>query len=502
MSNRIVTQDRVILYVQPDGPGTALAPLSIGQHGRGDSSDDTIPGKTVIYGRDEFGRAKEKVSYRETPGGGITFQIDKDAVQQLDLIDKKRRDQGKFNIYEYYIPKGALTTVSNWEDDGYVLVFVDCEVVGGGAGGHDKNFSGQPVANTDQIQATDQIKILPFSISAMTTSETEDINGITAIGELDPDNELTGYQGADQIVIAAADAGSSATPHILYSTNGGGSWTAFGADPFAADEHADFPQARIISPSQYRILVGRTVTDGSNPAEIAYADITFGDESSSPTWNAVDVGSTNGDTIEFLYWPRYTRAYAGTGGDVYVSTDQGESWTAIFTGSNALAAAYWDSEENVWFVGASNTILREKATARDTVETLTGPSGGGAFSSIAVASDGTIYAGNGTSLFKNTNDAASAGGWSSLKDFGADHAVVGLALIGKNRELIVALVNDSSGNEGDVWFSLDGGNSFREVTNLSNSGYNAWYFSPTDPNLAYIAGEDDGATGILHKLSA
>ncbi len=130
-----------------------------------------------------------------------------------------------------------------------------------------------------------------------------------------------------------------------------------------------------------------------------------------------------------------------------------------------------------------------------------GPSGGGAFTSIAIAQDGTIWAGNGTSLYRNSNDASSASGWTAVKDFAANHAVIGIDIIENDSQLIRVVVQDGTGTDGDVWRSEDGGGFIREITDLGNSGYNGFYFSGDNANLMWIVGDADGGTGLIHKLS-
>ena len=118
-----------------------------------------------------------------------------------------------------------------------------------------------------------------------------------------------------------------------------------------------------------------------------------------------------------------------------------------------------------------------------------------------MARDNWLYAGNGTAIYRSNNLAANTGGWSSLKDFGANHSVVGIQCVDGESQILRVFVGDTVGTDGDVWYSLDGGNSFVEVTDLSNNSYTKEYVSEVDPNLVFIAGPNDGTKGIVHKLS-
>ncbi len=190
-----------------------------------------------------------------------------------------------------------------------------------------------------------------------------------------------------------------------------------------------------------------------------------------------------------------------------VSGDWGESWTQLSTDTDQINAFTEDRNGTVWAVGASNAIKREEARS-GTFVNRTGPSGGGDFTAIHVANDLTVYAGNGTSIYKSSDQAGSIGNWTQLKDFGANHVVQaihcpgGAFAKGGESQLVQVLVSDGTGNDGDVWYSFDGGNSWREVTNVTNVGYNAWYRPDFDDNAAIIVGDADAnPLGIIHKLS-
>ena len=77
----------------------------------------------------------------------------------------------------------------------------------------------------------------------------------------------------------------------------------------------------------------------------------------------------------------------------------------------------------------------------------------------------------------------------------------GINIIEDDSQLIQVVVQDGTGTDGDVWRSEDGGGFIREVTDLSNSGYNGFYFSGDNINLGWIVGDADGGTGLIHKFS-
>lgn len=135
---------------------------------------------------------------------------------------------------------------------------------------------------------------------------------------------------------------------------------------------------------------------------------------------------------------------------------------------------------------------------------MVGPTGGAAFTAVTVANDGRIYAGNGTAIYLSDNGALNAGGWTSLKDFGANKKVVSINCAGGTKagggdsQLLRVVVDDTAGGTAAVWESVDGGATWKQVDALSNTGYNASFWSPSDENLAFIVGD----AGEVHKIQA
>jgi hypothetical protein len=142
----------------------------------------------------------------------------------------------------------------------------------------------------------------------------------------------------------------------------------------------------------------------------------------------------------------------------------------------------------------------ERLTLRGTFAARTGPSGGGAFTALAFADDGTLFAGNGTSLFKSNNEAGSTGGWTSLKDFGSAHVVKSIRCKGGSSQILEVEVDDTTPGAGEVWFSEDGGNTWRQITESANGGYNGVYY-PADLDQAIIVGDAVTSLGWVELLS-
>lgn len=510
---KIITQDKVVLMIQPNGKpggvGTGLEPMSIDRHGFTGKTNNTIPGQGQIYGRDAFGRFRVKVVFKETPGGLNTGTIEYEKEQKIDFLEKRAKDESRFGVWEMYAPCARLDNPYGWLNGGRLdyrgNMFVTSQSDGDAPV---REASGQPVVSQVPVSWEYNLTFLPLQITSLTPSiaeNTENINSITSLVDPNPNNCVAGYRGPDQHMYVAGAAGTGAPAEVIGTRDGGSTWTATDTQPFGNDEAIAEIRARLTT-TQFRLIAARLTTDAAAAAEVAYSDQDFGDEFTT-VWTNVDVGATNGDVIVALEWLFYNRIYAAVGavgseGEVWVSTDQGESWSEVYTGTtviNGFAKGYGDDCKDVYAFGASNLILREVDNS-GTFETLVGPSGGGAFTAMAAANDGLLFAGNGQSLFVSNNGALNTGGWSELKDFGASHVVQEIFLPEGDSNHIYLVVETGSG--GEFWHSNDGGNSFNRLTVVTNPSYNAAVNSSEDANLFYVVGDANATpNGIVHKVS-
>jgi len=504
-----ITQEKVGLWLQPDGKGNSLELVSIDRHGAGDK---TIPrsGRDLVSGRDAYGNPRIKKTVKTPPGGLLTLNVEFTKITTPEFLETVGRCNTDFGLWEFFMNCGRLDNLSGWGRlDYYGGLGVTQQVNGAGPA---RDGTGADVVNNVDMSGVYWIAWTPLELSLQTNPS---IGGLLDIAGLKEcyDDCYQGYPGPDQILYAVGEAEAVASPgdaaDIIYTVNGGGTWAQLGLGliPFAAGEDIGDVEMSFVSKTQYRLIVGRLTVDGANAAEVAWGDFELGAPDTT-TWTNVDVGTTNGDVIDRLAWLFYDRCYASTGGNIHVSTDQGESWgTAIYTGTTTINAFCKDKDDNVYAVGDTNLILLETAKS-GSFNTRTGPTGGGNMRAVAVANDGRLYAGNGTSLYMSSNGGANTGGWTELVDFGANHAVVGIHLGGQaevangDSQLITVVVDDTTPSGGELWRSWDGGSTFRQTTELTNVGYNAAYFSDVNDNLVEIVGDANATPmGVIHQAA-
>ncbi len=491
------------IWLPPSGNFTASKIFQLGQVG---ANGKTIPrgSRTAVFGRDAFGRSRIVSSLNDNPGGLPGITIERYQGLGIDVIEDIATRQACRYIQER-ITSGCIgiDSPAAW----CKMYHFGRALAGDGSPGDGPNLDGSETNPTlsDPFLAESIVVLVNQTLSRITTSEADALADIIFLDDPDTCSECAnGYPGPDKIGYISTLSGSG-TGDVLYTSDGGATWAATSADPWAALETGDYLVWNWISKTQFRLGIGLATTDAGAKPAIAYSDIDV-TAPQTTVWTEVSLtDGANADIVDFMLWPRMSgfidRWYVSrSGGDIDLSQDQGATWTEIFAGSNQLDFMAVDPRGNVYAVGASNTILKETAQS-GTFAALVGPSGGGAFTSIAIAQDGTIWAGNGTSLFRNSNDAFSIGGWTSVKDFGANHTVIGIDIIENDSQLIRVVVEDGTANDGDVWRSEDGGAFLREITDLSNSGYSGFYFSGDNVNLMWIAGPADSGTGLIHKLS-
>ncbi len=459
------------------------------------------PGVTTIRGRNADNRFVDLAIIQEPQTDSDTFSID--FYGQYDTIETltKFLQQNK----DFYVQ--LLSFASPPVDVPSLAKKVEhylCTGTGLTLGaGRNRDGSGGLRENTIAVSASNRvIADLSTSLSSITNTLTENALCMTMLTR--DVSRKTGYRGPDKVIYIGLDDDAANPGVVAVSVDAGSSFAELTTDPdpFAGIVGNSAIAANFVSDTQFRVVVGAT-TLAATKAQIAYQDFTFGSETVAAAWTVVSLASSTAtDAVESMLWPEGSRLYIAAAGDIYVSTDLGatDPGVAKFTGSNAINDMFYDKFRSVWAVGASNAIVVEEAANRDSWVTRTGPSGGGDFTAIARADNGIIYAGNGTSIFRNTNEARTAAGWTSLKDFGGTYVVKKIFCVNGSSEIVYAVVDDPTA-QGDLWYTSNGGVTWTQKTATVNSGYKDAVISEIDPNLVYMTGDIQGANPIIDRLS-
>jgi len=507
---KIVGQTEVTVWLQPNGPGTAYDVYGI-QKKAASMTGKALPGPgiTPTYGRDRFGNPVSIRESKEPPGDLPGASISLYETAQVSVL-KKLKDKGcKVNVQERIRQCGTLDHPNLWEKirhwgDGTIT-----NIAPGDA--PSLTFDDTPVSEEATVTFAHVIEVVKLRLSAQSSGVNADLLSIAGMTDEDCNECGSGYPGADQILFVGADAHSYLlTANVLYTTNGGGTWALTTADPFAAGEAVNFIAVDFIDDDSLRLIVGTSTTDAAAKAKIAYADVDLGAVGTTVWTSTLITGTVVGDVVTAMGWLFFDRLYVASAGDIYLSTDQGETLanTAIYTGATQINGfTLAPNEDEVYAFGAANLILREVNKA-GSFSALNGPAGGGAFTALVMSGGNELlYAGNGQSLYVSSDKANNAGNWTQLKDFGANKVVRKIQCLGSARagggssELLRVEVDDTTGAAGGLWFSIDGGANFSEVPSLTNTGYNDAYYSEIDDNLMILVGDIVGTAGVIHKAA-
>ena len=237
----------------------------------------------------------------------------------------------------------------------------------------DKGMTNAVMSNSDQSAPTSTQKtyslsaaewIVAYSLAEERKTTSEDQVG-RDVAFMTSGHCAGGCGGSDEpceyAMIGCESAAGPATANVLWSSDGGLTWAAGAADPFAADEHVSSVLYFERSLRARRGIAARGVTDGAAAAEIGYTD------DDGATWTNVDIGSTNGEFIPWngglfmrgtdFMWA-CTDTGAGAAGNIYMSRDMGVTWTAMYTGaSDALNCIRFANERVGLCVGDTNEVL-------------------------------------------------------------------------------------------------------------------------------------------------
>jgi hypothetical protein len=468
--------------------------MSVMGVGRWGAEDGTVPGA----GREQsfvqnVDTGAELLVAAETPPSAIP-NMTLNFVEQYSVnqLRKALREGRKVFVQTRWHSGGALDNPRAWDK---IMHW------GLGTGGDDTHpsanidYSGSEVRGSIPMSFQTAVELFRPVVTAQDPPNLAvDNNDVIFVNNLFPD--IVAYPGPDQIGFIAQEADSGAAAKILYTSNAGGAWANMSADPFGNDVDIVALAYRVIKPEE-----GVRIVALSGSTSLAYADVKWGDPGTA-SWTTVTV-TGNGTA---LAWGVHDELLIATSSGLYISEDAGETvnGTALSSNTNITGIKYvnWPQLDNAkYFIfGASNTLLLKKVGS-NTITTLTGPSGGGAFGAVEQCLDGTVWAGNGTKLFRSNDEGVTAAGWTEAKDFGTNFAAVGIAAVKGDPYMIkVAVDNTASPNDGAFHISIDGFD-FEKITVLANDGYNAMYQSPHDSNFCIAVGKDDTTEPSIHKLA-
>jgi hypothetical protein len=334
-------------------------------------------------------------------------------------------------------------------------------------------------------------------LSARTILETE---SITAIAMLDSecledcksqvDAGEYGYAGTTALVGSPINVAD-----MWYTDDKGESWKAASAKPLPAA--VDISDILVIgTKKKHRVIVAGGTTRAGEHAIAAYADVTV---MGTTTWVQVEVGTTDAEYINKLFYLDWSHVYAVTDqGNVYQSADGGVTWTAVYTGSVDLYDISGISDGNIWAVGESNLII-QSTDFGETWTVIVGPTAGAGndVKSVLVTPDGTVFIGNAAGELYGSYDEGDS--WVTLSTQGITVTSID-RIVSWGDTIIWLIATTATGSR--VFRSIDGGSSFRlwSLELPTNSGLET--IDIVDPNVVFVGGAPQDGAAFISKTTS
>lgn len=484
MADKVYSSRRGAAFIQKTGPNSRALVLRCLD---ADTVSSPKRGKELIKCWDPYGEGWLEVGKTYSEPGPATVTLTQLTETSLSELEKLYCPA---TLLFAQVKNGKVTNINNAER---VIILKNAESTDDSYDNlvhhADDNASTHAVAFSGDSQV---VVVGKPAIQRQATTETEalnDIHGSTKAncdGRLDPGDQL----------IAGADAGSGVEANVLYSNDGGITWTAAFTKPFAADDHIMAVQRFQLDNETTRWLVGMDAPGGGQ-GMVAYSD----DE--GVTWTTVNIGGataghgpTLGGTLHVIDAESIWLASAA--GFIYKSEDGGASWTAMEQG-----AITTDPYTHIHFFNANRGVAVSSsgvvAVTRDGGNTWTAATvvtGTPDLLSCWMPESETIWVGDDDGNLWYSHDFGTT--WTERTGLsGAPAAINDVEFFDSQ---VGFLAVDDASPSGEVHQTILGGFSFREIPTPANSGINAIHV--VNQNLAFMVGEVNGGTAFIAKLEA
>lgn len=490
-----------IAWVQPHGPNTEPVPLGchdIGDvaHAQGDVTIYFCPDLTAVN------RWYVAGSYQGAPGP-VTTTFETHMTDIRDLLEAIMEGRCGAPLYLNKVRSGRRDVFLRYARSFVIPTMRVTNHTMTAMGARDPSNQG-PTMQSFDVSGDNKYPAFELQIQRQETTETESLNTITSCNGPACWDAKAGpaytcdhlYAGGDTLAGSASN-----TADVIEQTDGDGDWDALAADPFAAGMVIAAVRCFDVGRDTTRIIALRGTTD-AGPADIAYSD------DNGATWIGVAVGATNGEYFighRSIYVAGPHAIWVVTDqGYIYFSSDGGESWDAqeegILSGGGALNAIDGLDDARLISVGDSDVILfSDDGETWYASAAVTGT--GDNLLSCAIVTQYRAWVTTDAGDLYFTHDGGDV--WTQRAGWvgSGTGEVRDIAFV---RDPIMRvhcgfMVHDSVAPLGQVLHTIDGGFNWEELDTPLNAGLNAIHVC--DCNTAFVAGEAQGGTAVILKVS-
>jgi photosystem II stability/assembly factor-like uncharacterized protein len=336
-----------------------------------------------------------------------------------------------------------------------------------------------------EMSAEDWFRVMPLTAKRQSTSE---VNNANVIRFFDPD---TGYIGCKAVALGTAN--------LLVTTNGGGTWAASAADPFAADEDIIGMAVFEVDANTHRVLVVRD-DDAAAGLKVAYSD------NSGTSWSTVTAGGPNatkalGQAALFALDFHHIWLVA-KGGYIFFSADGGASWVTqdagVTTTADLYAVHFIDSKNGI-ATGATDKILTT-ADGGTSWALVTATGGGDTVASCHMIDPdvlwvGTIESGGSDNSLYYSEDGGTT--WSTRTFSGSDTGkILAIEFID---DQIGFLAHQTTAPVGTIFRTCDGGFTWESISTPTNAGITS--LDAMNNNRVSVCGPASGGTAYIARAT-
>ena len=430
------------------------------------------------------------VGEKPTSPGMISFTIDQLHARTADWIGQANCP---FTIFALQRCEGNEGIFTNW---------ITGQVVG------HVRLSNDTVSNISQREAADPLTrsyemvgrpprtdLWEVLSSQKATSEAQDANCI-ASPMYSSCGEGCGQVITDpcRVIFIGTDAAVGVTANVLLSQDGGQSFAATAADPFAINLNVTAIKIYPTGGTTRRVVAFRS-TLAATPLACSLSD------NNGTTWTSVTVGATNAEAVNsphaLFIWSEDAMWVGTSTGRIYKSVDGGATWSEqtsalVASGGNQINGIDFLTENYGVAVGAADTIIITNDGGKNwAAATATG--GAAALNDVEVHTRSRWSAVDASGRYYMTYDTGTT--WVLLNGFSGAGAgaVHGLAF---TDELNGYMIHTTVAGVGRIFRTIDGGYSWILVNpSTGSAGLND--LMVCNANHVFAVGDDDGTQAVI-----